>query len=59
MNIGAILVAELLAHIGGILPRPRHLALAVAIASSSGRSPRSRYKKRIEMFMKISYPTVN
>jgi hypothetical protein len=59
MNIGAIPVAELLAHIGAALLCPRHLAPAVATSSSSGYSPRFPYKKRTEMFMKIFFPTVN
>jgi len=59
MNIGAIPVAELLAHIGGAPLGPRQLVLAVATASSSAYSPRFPYKERIKTFMKISFPTVS
>ena len=59
MNIGAIPVAELLAHIGGAPLGPRQLVLAVATASSSAYSPRFPYKEHTEMSMTISFPTVS
>jgi len=57
MNIGAIPVAELLAHIGRARLCPHHLAPAVAAASLNAYSLRFQYKKHTEMFMKIFCPT--
>jgi hypothetical protein len=59
MNIGAIPVAELLAHIGGALLYPHPPAPAVATAGSSAYFPRFPYKEHIEMFMKTFFPTVS
>jgi len=59
MSIGAILVAELSAHIGRVPLRPHHLVLAVAAVSSSGYSPLFPYRKQTGMFMKIYFPTVS
>jgi hypothetical protein len=59
MNIGAIPVAELLAHIGRPPLCPHHLAPAVEAASLNAYSLRFPYEERIEMCMKISFPTVS